>query len=396
VLPPLAALALALAVLLTASRLAGLAAADTRPEDRLQEVRKQIRKEKGIVEKIREGKAGVLGSLDALGRNIAETRAKLGACRKRNQGLDWQSQHLREELRSLEGQARSLRRTAGERLDAYYRLGRDGMLPLLFSSSTLPRKLRDLEALRRILDRDWTAIRSYDKLLAERAVVEQGLALRLSEEKALEGEIHIQERDLLAKRNEKDRLRLRLEKDENLHRRLLEELGESAEKLEALIRKAARTEEAGPRARHPAGGGAPPGAPFVSRKGMLPWPVEGELFRAFGTYSDPGAQVPVMNRGIDIRTRPDTPVHAVWEGEVIYADWFRGYGNLVIVDHGQKHYSVLSDLSRLSKGKGEPVEAGEVLGYATEGGTKGGALVHFEIWHRGRPQNPMLWIRKQR
>jgi septal ring factor EnvC (AmiA/AmiB activator) len=128
---------------------------------------------------------------------------------------------------------------------------------------------------------------------------------------------------------------------------------------------------------------------------MLIWPVPGELFRKFGPYHDPVVHAKVKNRGIDIRTGQEEPVRAVWRGSVVYADWFRGQGNLVIVDHGQKHFSVLSHLSRMTKKQGEAVEIGDIVGYAGDTGSMEGPLVHFEIWHQGQAQNPLQWIQKK-
>jgi len=373
--------------------LTGSPEADSRPEDRLLELRKKIHKEERIVEEIQSSKSSLLDSLQAMDQKIARTRERLRNSRKQSRELGWQIQHLREELKGLEAQVRRRSLEAGQRLDAFYRLGRDGLLPVLFSESTLPRKFRDLDALRRVLDTDWMKIRSFHELLAEKELMETGLEARLAEEKELQGQVKNQEKELVAKRRDKDNLLFRLEKDEKLHRQLLEEMNQSAHKLEALLKKAA--EEPEPPAPRVGTGGVPGGA-FASRKGRLPWPVKGDLFRKFGTYSEPSVKARVRNRGIDIRARQDEPVRAVWGGSVLYADWFRGYGNLLIVDHGKKHFSVHSHLSRLSKGKGEPVEAGEVVGYAGDTGSLEGILVHFEIWRAGTPQNPLHWIRKKR
>ena len=78
-----------------------------------------------------------------------------------------------------------------------------------------------------------------------------------------------------------------------------------------------------------------------------------------------------------------------------YADWYRGYGKLLIVHHGGKDYSVLSHLDRLTKKEGEAVEGGELVGYAGDTGSMEGCLVHFEIWHNGKATNPQKWVKRR-
>ena len=147
---------------------AGFSAADSRTEDRLRELKKKIRKEERIVEEIRADKTSLLDSLQSIDKKIARTRGQLRDSRKKSKELRWQVQHLKKELKGLEKQIDKKSREAGRRLDAFYRLGKDGLLPVLFSKSEIPRKFRDLDALRKILDTDWVQIRSFHELLAEK------------------------------------------------------------------------------------------------------------------------------------------------------------------------------------------------------------------------------------
>ena len=87
-------------------------------------------------------------------------------------------------------------------------------------------------------------------------------------------------------------------------------------------------------------------------------------------------------------------MRAVWGGGVVYADWFRGYGKLMIIHHGEKDYTVVAHMSQLTKTKGERVEIGEIVGHAGDTGSMDGCLVHFEIWHEGRADNPLKWLRR--
>jgi murein hydrolase activator len=367
-------------------------AAAVPPEEKLREIRKKIRQEEGIVQEIKSKKSTLLGAIQNIDQKIAGVETQLDRSQRQNQDLARQIRNLQGELGVLEKKIEQRKRETSQRLGAYYRLGRDGLLPVIFSQSTIPEKLRNLDALRILLDTDWSEIQSFHALLQEKQTIEQGLEARHADVKALQERIREEKKELVARRRDKDNLLFRLSKDETLHGQLIQELNESADELEVLLKRAAEVPET-PVARRPPD--AAPGSPFVSRKGMLSWPVDGVLFRKFGTYHDPVVHAKVKNRGIDIRTGSEEPVRAVWRGVVVFADWFRGHGNLVIVDHGQKYFSVVSHLSRMSKAQGDPVETGEILGYAGDTGSLEGPLVHFEIWNQGRPENPMNWVQKK-
>jgi len=367
-------------------------AAAARPEDRLHELKEKIRKEARVVEKIETHKSTLLGSLQSIDKKIALTSRNLQRSRNRSAELAGQIKSLRDELSTLDRRILAQKREVGGRLEVYYRLGKDGILPVLFSDATMPEKLRDMDALRAILDADWETIQTLDDLQRKKEDAEKSLVERVAEEARLQEEVREQRKKLVAKRREKDNLLFSLEQDEKLHRQLLEELRTSAANLESLLRK--KVAEPAEADVDPMDGSAG-STSILARRGKLSWPVEGVLFRRFGNYYDPSLNARITNKGIDIRAKREQPVRAVWGGAVAYADWFRGYGKLIIIDHGQATYTVLSHLSDLTKREGEPVETGEIVGYAGDTGSLEGCLVHFEFWKKGTPQDPLRWIRKK-
>jgi septal ring factor EnvC (AmiA/AmiB activator) len=80
---------------------------------------------------------------------------------------------------------------------------------------------------------------------------------------------------------------------------------------------------------------------------------------------------------------------------VVYAGWFRGYGQLVIIDHGDDYCSIIAHADRLTKSDGDTVQVGEILGYAGETGSLIGPAIHFEIRHNGEPLNPLAWVKNR-
>jgi septal ring factor EnvC (AmiA/AmiB activator) len=127
-----------------------------------------------------------------------------------------------------------------------------------------------------------------------------------------------------------------------------------------------------------------------NQRGQLKLPVAGSLRQEFGgTVAGSG----MVSNGIFIDTEDAADVHSVFRGQVIFADWLRGFGLLVIVDHGEGYMSLYGHNKVLYKQIGEAVETGEVI---AESGTTGGLTspgVYFEIRQEGKPRNPMLWCR---
>ncbi len=131
------------------------------------------------------------------------------------------------------------------------------------------------------------------------------------------------------------------------------------------------------------------GRPFQSLKGKLKLPVRGELQGRFGSPREEGG---VTWRGLFIKAESGHAVHAVADGQVVYADWLRGFGNLLIVDHGGGYMSLYGNNESLLKGVGDAAQSGETVASV---GSTGGALqsgVYFELRHEGKPFDPMQWV----
>ncbi len=128
---------------------------------------------------------------------------------------------------------------------------------------------------------------------------------------------------------------------------------------------------------------------FARLRGKLAWPVSGHLVARFGEARAGG----VRWDGVLVATERGTPVKAVCEGRVIYADWLPGLGLLAIVDHGDGYLSLYGHNERLYKAAGEHVAAGETLAAAGDSGGSGRPELYFEIRKGGKPVDPRPWFK---
>jgi murein hydrolase activator len=133
---------------------------------------------------------------------------------------------------------------------------------------------------------------------------------------------------------------------------------------------------------------------FSKQKGLLIMPVSGKIVASFGQYKHPQYQVINFRSGIDIQVDKGAPVQAVFRGKVLFSDWFKGYGNMIIIDHGDNYYTVYAHLEETFKSKGDGVDAGEVIATTGDSGSMTGNKLYFEVRHRGKPLDPLQWLKK--
>ncbi|MEC5387633.1 peptidoglycan DD-metalloendopeptidase family protein [Uliginosibacterium sp. H3] len=131
-----------------------------------------------------------------------------------------------------------------------------------------------------------------------------------------------------------------------------------------------------------------PSADFAQLQGRLRWPVKGELFGRFGAPRSEGGQW----RGVFIRAAEGSEVRAVADGKVAYADWLRGFGNLIIVDHGNGYMTIYGNNDSLYKNPGQAVRTGEAIASVGASGGQEESGLYFEIRHRGQPTDPSKWV----
>ena len=131
--------------------------------------------------------------------------------------------------------------------------------------------------------------------------------------------------------------------------------------------------------------------PFSSARGKMPWPVPGRASHRFGNSRNEGK---MRWQGVRIPGITGTPVKAIHHGRVVYADWLRGMGLLIIVDHGDDYMSLYAHNETLLKDVGEWVTAETPIATVGDTGGLDRPALYFEIRHRGKPTNPARWCRK--
>jgi septal ring factor EnvC (AmiA/AmiB activator) len=163
-----------------------------------------------------------------------------------------------------------------------------------------------------------------------------------------------------------------LRTDEARLARLVEGLGRVLGRVEAVPERSSQAEA------------------FSTLRGKLRLPVRGELAGRFGA---PRGASGFEAKGVFIRAPEGQPVRAVARGQVVYADWMRGFGNLMIVDHGENYLSIYANTESLLKQVGDAVGAGESLATTGSSGGNEETGLYFELRHLGRAFDPLRWVK---
>ena len=133
---------------------------------------------------------------------------------------------------------------------------------------------------------------------------------------------------------------------------------------------------------------------YLAKGSRLEWPLRGPVITLFGSRNHPVFRTKVFTSGIDIRAAAGAPVKAAGPGEVLFSGWLRGFGQVVIVNHGDSLSTVYANLGRTSVGEGDAVRVGSVLGTVGNTGAGGEYSLHFEVRQGGTAKDPMNYLRR--
>jgi septal ring factor EnvC (AmiA/AmiB activator) len=266
------------------------------------------------------------------------------------------------------------------RLVALQRLERLGAWRLLLGSTSLADLAWRRGILRQVLSSEAAALRATREALAAREAATAERRAEADRLAALADEAGTAGAAATAHRDRYRALLATVRSQRQLHERAAAEAEVQGRRLAEFI------------ATIPPRPGPAPSAGFARRRGRLPHPAEGPVAVGFGRVVDARFQTVTVQNGVDIAARRGDPVRAVAPGRVVHAGWFKGFGNLVIVDHGDGFHTLVAHLDAMTAAGGEEVEAGTPLGTVGDTGSTRGAVLHFEIRENGRPLDPRPWL----
>jgi septal ring factor EnvC (AmiA/AmiB activator) len=358
---------------------------------RAQHLSQEIEEGKEEVEAISRKETDIIERLNDVELALNKSRKRTSALKAEIKELDNQIDTASTSYGKLRAQVQTNQDYVSKRLIALFKMHRLGQFQLLAAAETIHEFIQRKEALERILAYDE---KIYTTLMNQQAEIKMVLARLQSHRenknlRAAEYNNHIQL--MTQERSIRSRLLAEIRSQKALELAAIEVLSQSAKDLDQEIISLSNripSDEPGTAEKSAAR------LSFYDFKGLLMMPVNGRIVSLFGSYKNPKYNVMNFRSGIDISADKGEPIRSVFGGEVLYSRWFRGYGNMIIVDHGNKYYTVYAHLEEAFKSKGDNVETGEVIATAGDSGSLNGSKLHFEVRHHGKPLDPSKWLKK--
>jgi septal ring factor EnvC (AmiA/AmiB activator) len=363
----------------------------------LQQTQKRLKEERAKAAEARKREAGLLAELEAIDKRLNEKRRQVAVLDARVKKAQADISELRGDIARLQAQRAGQEDALGRRLRALYKLqAQGGVLPVLLSGDDPVAQAVQLRHLTTLATVDARLIREY-------RVTSEGLADRKERFEArrqelsafrteAEGEQAEADREAVKRRN----LLARVRDERAYHDRMVGELSEATRRLEAFIKelqeKQRRLSKIPPPQR-PRPGDTTPGVGFGALRGRLLWPADGRVVGEYGPQVNPRFGTKTFRNGIDIEAAEGTAIMAVYPGHVVFTGWFRGYGNLIIVDHGNEYYTLYAHAADIRVAEGEDVKQGQAIGTVGDTGSLQGPRLYFEVRYEGKPQDPAQWLR---
>lgn len=362
--------------------------------DQIQQEKKELEKLKKEIEGKREKnfavkkkEESILSTLEEIDQRLRVRQKEASFFELKIKEKDGELERLSVDIKGLNGDIQERQKAISKRLRTMYQERQTGSLKILFASQNYSDLLRRFQYLKTIAQKEGEMLSQFK---AKQVRLEEKNHELMEVKRLL-----VQDREVLAQKlveiraekKKKDQLLARVRNERTSYEKVLAELDESSLQLQTLV-KTLEDEKKRLQKRF--------SDKFSKERGRLGWPNDGEVVALFGRQKHPKFDTFIYRKGIEIEPSKGQEVKTVYDGVVIYANWFRGYGMVIIVDHGENYYSIYAHLSKLLVSVGDAVGRNRTIGEVGETGLSQGNRLYFEIRHQGEPMDPLTWLQKRR
>ncbi|MDD1506678.1 murein hydrolase activator EnvC family protein [Pseudomonas sp. CNPSo 3701] len=390
-------------------------------QKQLEAARADVAELKKLLEQLQQEKSGVQKQLKTTETEMGELENQVKGLREELQESEEELKRLDQEKKKLQGARLEQQRLIGIQARAAYQGGRQEYIKLLLNQQNPEKFSRTLTYYDYLAEARMAQLTAFNETLRQLANVEKDISHHQEQLQAQKSELDSRSAKLAEVRKERQLALAKLNKDFSARDQRLKareqeqaELGRVLKTIEETLARQAREAEA-QRQRELAAArekpstpsttgkrtesgplvssGATYGGPFASAKGKLPWPVNGRLVARYGTPR--GEDARTKWDGVLIGAAAGSQVRAVHGGRVVFADWLRGSGLLVILDHGNGYLTLYGHNQSLLKDAGDIVKAGEPIATVGTSGGQDTPALYFAIRQQGRASDPAQWCRAQ-
>lgn len=347
-------------------------------------VEKKIDQSQTEIIKFSRKETTIVNSVDTIDVSLNKARRQISVNKSELSTLDKKISKNTDAYKKLTKKIKSTEDYAAKRLVALYKMNQIGQLHLLVTAGSMHELFQRKMALEQILEYDEKIRKAFIEDKARLKKVLSRLNQQQMKKVALEASIKTQIGTMSQKRKARKKLlkEIRSKKSYELaalysYKKTAKDLDQTIESLSLKLKEDNQGKKSS----------------FPAFKGLLKMPVKGTITRFFGTYKNNKLNVTNFCSGIDIKAKRGAPVAAVSDGKIIYSSWFKGYGNMIILDHGSSYYTLYAHLEEVHMDKGAEIKTGDIIATVGNSGSLTGPNLHFEIRHYGKPVDPLEWLK---
>ena len=353
-------------------------------ERTLKEIRKSIDELNSKISRSQKDKKATVQEINRLDRQVTMINKLKRELQKESNLKEQRIDLLIETIKATDEKILALKTRAARRAVLAYKMGRNRDIDLLLTSGDINQALRRSTYLAAINKAEKQTLRELEVMMQSNRSNQNNLARAVSSLKR-----NIEERERagreISSTQRKKRARLNtINQDIQTFKDDLERKQEGRKKIENTIRdlisqRASRYKTS---------------SEFAKHKGYLRWPVRGKLVGRFGPQKNEKLGTVTHNPGIDIAAQKGRAVHAVQDGYVVAVTWIPGYGNTIIVDHGDDFYTVYAHIDDIKVTMDTKIFRDQVIAQVSDTGSLHGSRLHFEVWQGENKVDPLKWLQR--
>jgi septal ring factor EnvC (AmiA/AmiB activator) len=355
---------------------------------RLKQLNQEIAETQKKAQRIEKKHGSVLKTIEKLDRQLYDQKKERNHINQQIKEKDQELANLSTKIAELGKDIQTRQSSISARLRILYMEGRTGYWKTLFAADSFTDAAHRMDYISWVAQREHQLVRQFQEDLSNLQLLNEQQTNAREELLHLQGETQQTIQKMSGLKRQKRTVLVSLSKEKDSHERMVEDLQNSAEQVDKLLKELdQRFQLAQSRMRQPPG--------RLPSLGSLLWPVEGKVVSYFGRQKHPTFDTFVNKKGIEIQAKEGSLIHSVSSGKVVYADWLKGYGLVVIVDHTNGFYSLYAHASKILVAEGNSVTNGQVIGETGETGVTEEGALYFELRKGTTPIDPLKWLAKQ-
>jgi septal ring factor EnvC (AmiA/AmiB activator) len=352
-----------------------------RKEKRFEDTKRQIRDEKNTVKVISRREGSILDEMERIDRVLVRNSKQLKNIEANIKGILRNIRGAKKTIKPLTERQQKLSRLLEQRLIAMYKMRDGGEIRVILSSSSTGDMERRYRYMTAIIDNDAKLIEDYRRNISSLNKEIQRLKKLQSEKTSLKKAKIEKLKETKLEKKKRLTLLAKVRREKVYRLQALKELEGASKELQKIISDLKGKE----RPQDSTVG-------FAAMRGVLPMPVEGNVVSYYGKVKHPRFKTITFSNGIFIKAPLEAKIKSVYDGKVIYTGWLKGYGQVLIIDHGGGFYTLFAHLSKILKRISSRVEVGDVVALVGDTGSLKGSGLYFEVRQNGIPRDPMGWI----